>query len=152
MYRLTHPVQNRAQLGFTLIEMMITVAIAAILASVATASYQSSIRKSRRTDARNAILDIAAREERYFSVNNSYSSAATDVGYGGTWPQKVSNGYYNVTVTLPAGTTPAYTVTATTTGLQVSDTACATFTTNQIGQQSAANSAGVDATTACWGN
>ncbi len=143
------------QTGFTLIELMIAVAIAAILVTIAATSYSSSVQKSRRTDARNAIMDIAAREERFLSVSNSYSSVTTDVGYTGTWPQKVSNGYYTVSVQVPDPAQPtvtnSYIVTATATGPQLSDTACATFTVNQIGQQTALTSGNVLNTNTCWG-
>src|SRR6202043_3451315 len=89
--------------GFTLIELMIAVVILAIIVGIAVPSYQAQIRKARRTDARNAMLDIAAREERFLSIANSYGPAPTDVGYTGTWPVTVSNGYYNVSVAvLPA--------------------------------------------------
>lgn len=143
------------QTGFTLIELMITVAIAAILVTIAATSYSSSVQKSRRTDARNAIMDIAAREERFLSVSNSYSSTTTDVGYTGAWPQLVSNGYYNVSVQVPDPAQPtvtnSYIVTATATGPQLNDTACATFTVNQIGQQTALTSGNVLNTNTCWG-
>jgi type IV pilus assembly protein PilE len=143
--------------GFTLIELMIVVVIASILVGIAVPSYTSQVRKSRRTDARNALMDIASREERYLSVTNSYSAIPTDVGYSGAaWPQTLTNQYYTVKVEVPNPNTPAVTnsflVTATTTGIQVGDTACATFTVNQIGQQKALDSGAVDATTTCWGN
>jgi len=141
--------------GFTLVELMIVVVIAAVLVSIAIPAYTSQIRKSRRTDARNAILDIAAREERFLSVSNSYSSVTTDVGYTGSWPQKVTNNYYTVSVTVPdpnnVGNGPSYIVTATAAGTQAGDTDCTTFTVNQIGKQSASTSAGVDNTSTCWG-
>lgn len=134
---------------------MIVIVIGAILVGIAVPSYQAQVRKSRRTDARNALLDIAAREERLLSVTNAYSATSTDVGYGGAWPQQVSNGYYQVSVTVPdpaqpAGTT-SYIITATTFGIQVGDTDCASFSVNQIGQETAKTSGGVDNSTTCWG-
>lgn len=146
---------TKRQRGFTLVELMIVVVIATILVAIAVPAYTSQIQKSRRTDARNAILDIAAREERYLSVSNSYSSVASDVGYTGAWPQTVTNGYYTVNVAVPdpsyLGNGPSFAVTATAAGIQAGDTACATFTVNQIGKQSAFTSAAVDNTTTCWG-
>jgi len=143
--------------GFTLIELMIVVVIASILVGIAVPSYTSQVRKSRRTDARNALMDIASREERYLSVSNSYSATPSDVGYSGVWPQTLLDQYYTVNVTVPdavnqPGVANSYLITATTTGIQVGDTACATFTVNQIGKQTAVNSGGVDATATCWGN
>jgi type IV pilus assembly protein PilE len=149
------PTFSARHLGFTLVELLIVVVIAAILVSIAVPSYQAQVRKSRRTDARNALLDIAAREERFLSVSNNYSANAVDVGYGGVWPQPVTNNYYQVSVTAPDPAQPtvpiSYIITATTFGIQVSDTACATFTVNQIGQQTAQTSGGVDNSTTCWG-
>ena len=143
-------------LGFTLVELLIVVVIATILVAIAVPSYQAQVQKSRRTDARNALLDIAGREERFLSVANSYSALPTDVGYpGALWPQPVTNGYYNVTVVTPdpayAGTGASFVITATAVGIQASDSACATFTVNQIGKQSAFTSGNVDNSTTCWG-
>jgi type IV pilus assembly protein PilE len=139
--------------GFTLVELMITVVILAIIVGIAVPSYQAQIRKARRTDARNAMLDIAAREERYLSIANSYSAAATDVGYTGAWPQAVSNNYYNVTVAAPPlAVPPSFLITATAINAQTADLPCQTFTLDQIGTQTAKDSANVDNSTVCWGN
>jgi len=54
--------------GFTLVELMVTVMIAAILLAIAVPSYQAYIRKSRRTEAKTAVLDLAGREETLFST------------------------------------------------------------------------------------
>jgi type IV pilus assembly protein PilE len=148
-----HPSVRRIA-GFTLIELMIVCVIAAILVGIAVPAYTSQIRKSRRADARNAVLDLAGREERFLSVQNAYSSTATDVGYT-AFPVTVNNGFYTVNIAVPdpgyAGTGPSFIITATVTGLQVGDTACNTFTVNQLGQQGAKTSASADNTATCWG-
>lgn len=143
--------------GFTLIEMMITVAIVGILSAIAMSLYTLQVQKSRRTDARTAVLDLAGREERFFSVANNYSQLPADVGYPGAWPQVVGSGYYSVTVTVPdpayvaaGGVGPSYVITATAIGLQLPDTACASFSVNQLGKQSSLTSGGVDSTATCW--
>ena len=66
----------KRQRGFTLIELMITVAVIAILAAIAFPSYQDSLRKSRRTDAKNALTQAMANMERYYTENNTYATAA----------------------------------------------------------------------------
>jgi type IV pilus assembly protein PilE len=68
----------------------------------------------------------------------------------------VGSGYYNLTVTSPdpafVGTGPSYIITATSTGLQVKDTACASFSVNQLGTQTSKDSGGADSTSTCWSN
>jgi type IV pilus assembly protein PilE len=143
--------------GFTLIELMITVVILAIIVGIAMPAYTLQTQKSRRADARNALLDIAGREERFLSVSNSYSQIPTDVGYAGAaWPQTVGSGFYTVTVVVPnpayVGTGPSFIVQATPIGTQANDAAnCGTFTVNQIGQEVALTSGGVDNSATCWG-
>jgi len=98
-----------------------------------------------------AVLDLASREERFLSTANSYSQIPTDLGYTGTFPiTTIGNGYYSLTVVAPAGATPpTFVVTATAIGQQLKDTACRTFTVNQLGTQAATDSNGAAATT-CW--
>jgi type IV pilus assembly protein PilE len=142
--------------GFTLIELMITVVVLSIIVGIAMPAYTQQMRKSRRTEARNAMLDLAGREERFLSVSNSYSLVPTDVGYSGTkFPVFLPDGYYKLDMAAdpnaPANT-PSFIITATASGQQASDTDCATFTVNQQGAQTAATLAGVTNTTTCWGN
>lgn len=138
--------------GFTLIELMIVVVIATLLLSIAIPTYKSEILKSRRTDAKTALLDLAAREQRFFSVRNSFTTLLADLGYapsGSTaTSMTVGSGYYTVSVTTTA--TPGFTLTATTTGSQTADTSCQTFTVDNTGLQKAADSSGADNTATCW--
>jgi type IV pilus assembly protein PilE len=154
----TAPVNAASNRGFTLIELMIAVAIVSILSTIAVASYTSQVKKSRRTDARSAVLDLAGREEKLFSVANAYSADPGDLGYGAAgapWGIKVGSGYYQVSVvspdtTQPAGT-PSYLITAVPvpTSTQASDTTCTSLSVNQVGAQTSTGS-GTAAT--CWGN
>lgn len=86
--------------GFTLIEILITVAILAIVAAVAIPSYTSYVDRGKRAEARTALLDIAARQERYYSNNRQYAANLSDLNMSGT---KSENGYYTLSVTLPSG-------------------------------------------------
>jgi len=69
--------------GFTLIELMIVVAIVAILAAVALPSYNNSIDKSRRADAQSALLGFSQAMEQFFTANSTYvgAGAATATTY-----------------------------------------------------------------------
>jgi type IV pilus assembly protein PilE len=141
--------------GYTLIELMVTIVVVAILASIAIPAYTAQVRKSRRTDARTALLDIAGREERLFSTTNAYSSTPSDLGYGAagaTFPMPIGNGYYNVAVNAAAAVPPTFTITATPVAGkgQDKDKQCASFTVDQAGRQSALDVSGTDATSSCW--
>jgi len=63
------------QRGFTLMELMIVVAIVGVLAAVAIPSYQESVRKSRRAEARSQLLEVAQYLQRFYSQNDSYAAA-----------------------------------------------------------------------------
>ncbi|QDL37179.1 type IV pilin protein [Rhodoferax sediminis] len=65
--------------GFTLIELMIVVAIVAVLAGIAYPSYKDSVLKGRRAEARTALSELMQQQERYMTQNNSYF-AFTNVG------------------------------------------------------------------------
>ena len=73
----------KMQKGFTLVELMITVAILAILASIALPSYQDSVRQTRRAAAQADLMELASHMERLYTANNTYgdaSSALPDLG------------------------------------------------------------------------
>ena len=127
--------------GFTLIELMVVVAIAAILTMIALPSYQAYVLKSHRTAAINAILDLASREARYYTTNNTYTSDMTALGYSvaNAFPVTMGTGgtaYYNLSVTsitAATATTPAdFMLNAAPVGNQVNDT-CGTYTYTSLG-------------------
>jgi type IV pilus assembly protein PilE len=133
-----------ASTGFSLIELLIVVTIVAILAAIAIPQYNTSVRQSRRTEAKSAVLDLAGREERYFNTNNAYSATPSDLGYGpvgATFPETIGSGFYQVTVAVTAAAPPVmptYTITATPiTADQLKDTTCLFFAVTNTGQQTA---------------
>ncbi len=149
----------KKQQGFTLIELMIVVAIVAILAAIALPSYSQYVTKSNRADAKVALMKYAQMQESYFVQNMSYAQDLTTgtggLGLGATITSE--NDYYSITMAkVPAGcngtnVTPCtgYTLTATRAGRQLTDDACKTFTIDQLGIRAATDSADA-ATTVCW--
>jgi type IV pilus assembly protein PilE len=144
------------QKAFTLIELMVTVAIIGILASIAIPNYQDSVRKSRRADAKAALLGLANAMERRFTERNSYCDSAdpsgTDTGCGTSAEDTGAPTIYTVaaqtqtyyTITISAATASSYTLSATPTGPQSGDV-CGTYTLTQTGAKA------VDGTaTNCW--
>jgi type IV pilus assembly protein PilE len=157
-----HPQRQGNQRGFTLVELVIVMLVAAVLTAIAVPMYLNQVRESRRTDARSALLDLAGREERYFATNDAYTNSSVNLGYttaaqGNVWPQTVGSGYYQIgqpTVTAAAGTTPAtYSISATPVAgsTQAADTTCALFTVTSTGQETALNSSSADESSTCWG-
>ena len=106
-------------LGFTLIELMIVVLVIAVLASLAMSGYQKQVRKSRRAEARQAIADLALKQEKYRSNNATYGTVAQIGGVQTTT-------YYTVALTAASNTATAYTFTAVPIGDQVKDS-CGTL-------------------------
>jgi len=97
--------KNRQQAGFGLQELMITLAIVSILAAIAYPSYLDVVRKGRRADAQNALLEIAARQEQFFLDNSQYASALTQLGYADD-PIPSPEGYYNISILAATATCP----------------------------------------------
>ena len=93
--------------GFTLMELMVVVAIIGILAAIAFPAYQEQVQKTRRTDAEGALLSLSNAIERYYVQNNSFVGAA--VGAGGIFPAEApvdgAVKYYDLSI--PAATLTA---------------------------------------------
>jgi type IV pilus assembly protein PilE len=139
---------KQTHLGFTLIELMITVAIVGILASIAYPSYQDSVMKSRRADVKGVMLGLANAMERHFTETNEYLAAAVgpaDTGAPSIYsiPVETANFY---TVTISAATASSYTLSAVPTGVQTNDI-CGTLTLTHTGAKN--NSAGLSQSE-CW--
>jgi len=135
---------HKTRHGFTLIELMIAVAIVGILAAIAIPSYTSYVQKARRTSAKTALLDLASREAKYYSTNNAYTNSMTNLGYASAGPIAVpdaTSNYYNLSVAFFSGTT-GFIGTAARAGSQATDT-CGSFTLDYLGVKGAG-------ATNCW--
>lgn len=130
--------------GFSMLELMVAIAIVAILAAIAIPSYLSYIRSSRRSDAVQTLLSIQLQQEKYRLNNNSYGSLAQV--WGGVTTS--SEGYYTLDISGTSAT--GYTLTATATGDQAGDTADGVSCDSIV----LTNANGVVSKTpaACWAN
>lgn len=117
--------------GFTLIELMITVAIVALLAAIAFPSYQSHVRKGYRAAAQSFLMDVAQKQTQFLIDNRAYAS--TTAALSVTTPTDVNN-LYTISIAVTAGPPPTFTVTATPKAgtVQASDSV---LTINQAGQK-----------------
>ena len=115
----------KSKKGFTLIELMIVVAIVAILAAVGFPSYSNYQKKARRSEAQQLMLDTANKLEQYLLNTRVYITDFTKINVskdGWTCTATAcANDHYSVAIALDAGPPPTYTITATPQGGQVSD-------------------------------
>lgn len=127
--------RKAATAGFTLIELMIVVAVIAVLAAVVLPSYQSSVRKARRADAKSALTYVAQLMERRNTERNSYASATLGTGATDLYPATTENKHY--TLALSNLTVTTFTITATPAGNQSLDP-CGNYTLTHAGIRGAA--------------
>ena len=138
--------------GFTLIELIIVVAILGVIAAIAVPNYMENTRQTKRTDAMSALVQLAQAMERYYTVNYTYEGAAAggnDTGapaastFGQTQSPATGSAAYNLTIS--AASPSDFTLSATPTGAQASDR-CGTLTLTNTNVRGDGAAPGVQ----CW--
>ena len=131
--------------GFTLIELMIVVAIVGIVAAIAYPSYIQYVIRSNRSAAESFSLAVANKQEQYILDARQYATSVSALNL--TTPSEVSRNYA-ITITGVTTTPPAYTITATPNSTQSSrDSKCKILTINQAGQKTVS---GTGTVADCW--
>ena len=146
----------RRNQGFSLIEIMIVVAILGIVAAIAVPSYMDYVQKGKRADAKVELLRLAQMQESYFVQNMSYASTLAQLGLVGTVTSE--QGEYVITLP-PASLTPngcggtsanactGFSLNAAPQGSQIADTGCGAFTLSNTGARTVS---GYHTAQECW--
>lgn len=111
---------RRIQRGFTLIELMVTLVVVAILAAIAYPSYTSHVVKANRRAAQAQMMELASREQQFLLAQRSFVTYDTIAGTGYALPTELA-ALYTPTIAVDATTVPAYTITFTAKGRQLPD-------------------------------
>jgi type IV pilus assembly protein PilE len=124
--------------GVTLLELMVVILILGLLASIAVPSYRQYVMRAHRAEAKSALLNLAAAQEKFYLQNNTYAddAALTDAPPDGLGlSDTTENGYYSIEIT--AADADGFSATATAEDGQADDARCATFTIDQAGARTA---------------
>lgn len=133
--------------GFTLIEILIVIAIIAILASIGYPAYQDSVRKARRNVLKVALMDAAQIFERCFTIASNYNSGTCANPTEGTIESNVDD-FYTLDLAV-ATTTYSMTATVASIGGQDKDANCATMALTHTGAKTSIDSSN-NPSTNCW--
>lgn len=142
--------KNQKLAGFTLIELMVTVAIIGVLAAIAYPSYMAHVLKSYRATAKACMLEHVSYMERFYATNFAYNktSAGTAISIPALNCKTDSKLNTRYTITVDTLASKTFRVVATPIGVQLAkDTECGTLTVNQTGQRTASGRGGLNA---CW--
>lgn len=155
---LIYTLKPNPQKAFTLLELIIVIAIVSILVGVAYPSYQQSVMKSRRADAIVALYGLSLAMERHFTKNDTYCDAGTSGSCTGNGPSyygyyetaPINGGTATYTLEIVTANLTSYTLQATPTGTQSGD-ACGTFELDNTGDRSISGNTDIEKNE-CWGN
>lgn len=136
--------RNRKQMGFTLIELMVVVAIIGILAAIAYPSYQEQIARSRRADAKTVLMETVQFMERYYTQTGSYLGAVLPFAEA---PKDGAAKYYDIVYAAGQPTATTFEVRATPKGAMVADP-CGSYTVTHTGVRNVVGAS--RSSTECW--
>jgi len=146
---------KRPQFGMTLIELMIVVLVIALLASIAIPSYRQYVLRSHRVEAKAALLNLAAAQEKFYLQNNTYATdaqltTAPPTGLG------ISDTIEFYTLSISSANATTFEAEAIATGTQLDDQRCKYFSVDSVGARRAGpnvDGSGITDTTSleCWG-
>jgi type IV pilus assembly protein PilE len=141
--------QARPAAGFTLIELVIALAIVAISTSLAASSYRGYLQRGHRAEAAQALLAAAAEQEKFHLANGRYGdrldATAGEDPPGLPVASRTPGGRY--IISIPTATAAAFHVVATDVG---GDPACNSLSIDESGRRTAMDAHGSDATSRCW--
>jgi type IV pilus assembly protein PilE len=144
---------NRQHRGFSLTELLISLAIVALMAGVAIPSYRNYVMRANRADATSALLRLASSQERFYLQNNRFAGddELADAPPAGLGIAGTERGYYELEIES-ADLTAGYIARATAVAgeRQADDEACAEFSVDQQGLRAALDSGDDDNTAECW--
>lgn len=119
--------------GFTLVELLVAIAIIGILSTIAIPSYQEAVRKSRRADAHAGLTSMALEQENFRMINAAYASAT---GSDSNDVKLPSSEYYSFAISGTSASAFTIKATAKTGTSQIKDTGCTELTINQTATKS----------------
>jgi len=138
---------GQRQAGFTLIELMIVVAIVGVIAAIAYPAYDDSVRKGRRAQAKADLVELAQRAERFHTLNNTYAGFWASVPQGDKRSPRTGDAYYLLERSSGDTDANAFTLSATPTGTQTADSGCGILSINQAGVRTRSGSTELSR---CW--